>query len=63
MEQLVNLLVEKVGLDSATAKRVADFLQEHASQVPQWLASEQAKSVLDKLPGGLGGFFGGKKGD
>jgi hypothetical protein len=62
MEELVNQLVAKVGIDKATAEKVVAFLKEHATEVPQWLGqSDIAKGVMDKLPGGLGGMFGGKK--
>jgi hypothetical protein len=64
MDELINGLVKKVGLDEATAKKVVVFLKENAAQLPAMLASnETAKSLVDKLPGGvgdmLGGFFGG----
>ncbi|MDB5080820.1 MAG: hypothetical protein JWP00_2744 [Chloroflexi bacterium] len=62
MEELVNQLVAKVGIDKATAEKVVAFLKEHATEVPQWLGQNDiAKGVMDKLPGGLGGMFGGKK--
>jgi hypothetical protein len=59
MNELVNKLVEKVGLDGDTAQKVVDFLKEHASEVPGWLASEGGQNVLDKIKGELGGLFGG----
>ena len=53
-EQLVSLLVSKVGLDQEKAEHavdtVMDFLKEHP---------EQAASLLSKLPGGLGDKLGG----
>jgi hypothetical protein len=62
MEELVNQLVAKVGIDRATAEKVVAFLKEHATELPKWLGeNEMAKGMLDKLPGGLGGMFGGKK--
>ena len=57
MEELVNKLVEQVGLDKAMAEKVVAFLKAHASEVPAWLGSDAAKSALGKL-GGLGGLFG-----
>ncbi len=54
MEQIVAKLVEKVGLDEGTAKKVADFIKEHADEIPGWLAKA---GVADKLPGGLGKLF------
>jgi hypothetical protein len=59
MNELVNKLVEKVGLDGETAQKVVDFLKEHASEVPQWLASEGGQDILGKIKGELGGLFGG----
>lgn len=62
MEELINGLMTKVGLDKATAEKVISFLKENATKVPGWLASsDMGKQVLDKLPGGLGGMFGGNK--
>lgn len=51
METLIAQLVEKVGLDEATAKKVANFVAEHADEIPKWLAKA---GLADKLPGGLG---------
>jgi hypothetical protein len=40
-----------------TAQKVADFLQEHASDVPRWLAkNEMIKGLIDKF--GLGNVLG-----
>lgn len=55
MEEMIKKLVETVGIDEDTAKKVADFLEEHADDVPGWLASAGLK---DKLPGGLGNLLG-----
>ncbi|MCB9750833.1 MAG: hypothetical protein H6713_12675 [Myxococcales bacterium] len=62
MNELITGLVKKVGLDEETAKKVVSFLQENASQVPQWLASsglanKVPDSIKSKLPGGLGNLF------
>jgi hypothetical protein len=54
MEELIAKLVDKVGIDRETATRVANFIQEHASEIPGWLARSGLK---DKLPGGLGKLF------
>jgi hypothetical protein len=60
MDELINGLVKKVGLDEATAKKVVAFLKENAAQLPAMLATnETAKSMVDKLPGGVGGMLGG----
>ena len=60
MEEFVNKLVEKVGVDRTTAEKVFAFLKEHAAEVPKWLQSDAAQKVLGKVPGGLGGMLGGK---
>lgn len=60
MDELLNGLMTKVGLDEATAKKVIAFLKENAANLPQMLATnETAKSLVDKLPGGLGSTLGG----
>ncbi|HRK21938.1 MAG TPA: hypothetical protein PLX06_09020 [Fimbriimonadaceae bacterium] len=62
MEELINNLAEKVGLDRGTAEKVADFIKDHASEIPGWIAQS---GLADKLPGGLGdtlsGLLGGDK--
>jgi hypothetical protein len=63
MEEMIQGLMAKVGLDRAKAEKVVAFLQENASKVPQWLATnETAKNVMDRLPGGLGDKLGGMLG-
>jgi hypothetical protein len=60
MEELINGLVAKVGLDKAMAEKVVAFLKEHADDLPKWLASAGVSSSLaGKLPGGLGDALGG----
>lgn len=60
MQELVDQIVKKVGLDEATAKKVADFIAENATEIPKWLGQS---GILDKLPGGIGdhltGLLGG----
>ncbi len=51
MEQFINGLTDKVGLDRSTAERVVNFVQENLSQIPGWLASS---GITDRLPGGIG---------
>jgi hypothetical protein len=55
MEEFVAKMAEKVGIDQDTAKKVIDFLQEHADEA---LAFLQKSGVADKLPGGLGDKLG-----
>ncbi|NWJ45720.1 MAG: hypothetical protein HXX08_07565 [Chloroflexi bacterium] len=57
MDELINQLVSKVGIDKETAEKVANFIKENAGQIPQWLAKS---NIADKLPGGLGNMFGNK---
>jgi hypothetical protein len=54
MDELINGLTEKVGLDKETAEKVIAFLKEHADEVPGWLAKA---GLEDKLPGGIGKLF------
>lgn len=56
MEDFVNKLVEKVGIDKATALKVVDFIKDHADDAMKLLKDHK---VLDKLPGGLGDKLGG----
>lgn len=55
MEDFVNKMVEKVGIDKATAEKVMAFLKEHADDAVAYL---QKSGVADKLPGGLGDKLG-----
>ena len=61
MEELVNKMVEKVGISRETAEKVVAFLKEHAAEVPKWLQSDAAQDLLNKVRGGLGGLFGAKE--
>ncbi|MBN9386652.1 MAG: hypothetical protein J0I20_01255 [Chloroflexi bacterium] len=62
MEDFINQMVAKVGIDKETAEKVVNFLKEHASELPKIIGeNEFAKGIVDKLPGGLGGMFGGNK--
>ena len=56
MDEFVDKMVEKVGIDKDTAKKVVEFLQEHADEAIPLL---KQSGVLDKLPGGLGDKLGG----
>jgi len=54
-------LVSKVGIDRETAQKVADFIRDHAADIPKWIGQS---GLADKLPGGLGdavsGYLGGE---
>ncbi|HET6610583.1 MAG TPA: hypothetical protein VFG83_01265 [Kofleriaceae bacterium] len=54
MEDLLNSLVEKVGIDPDTAAKVMDFLKEHADEVIKHLGG--VGDLAEKVPG-LGGLF------
>lgn len=58
MEELINQLVAKTGIDRGIAENVAKFIQDHAAEIPQWLG----QGFADKLPGGLGDMLGGMLG-
>jgi len=55
MDEFVDKMSEKVGIDKDTAKKVIEFLQEHADEA---LPLIQKSGVLEKLPGGLGKKLG-----
>jgi hypothetical protein len=55
MDEFVEKMSEKVGIDKDTAMKVVEFLQEHADEA---LPLIQKSGVLDKLPGGLGKKIG-----
>ena len=54
MEDFVNKMVEKVGIDKATAEKVLAFLKDHSEDALKYL---QESGLKDKLPGGLGKLF------
>ena len=56
-EQLVSLLVSKVGLDQQKAESAVDTILDYFKNNP-----EQMSSLLGKLPGGLGDKLGGMLG-
>lgn len=58
MEEMIQQLVQKVGLDEEKAAQVVEFLKENAAKIPEWLGgSDMLESLKDKLPGGLGKLF------
>lgn len=58
MEDFINQMVTKTGISKEQAEKVIAFLKEHATELPKLIGQA---GVVDKLPGGLGGMFGGKK--
>ncbi|TPV94794.1 MAG: hypothetical protein B7733_13355 [Myxococcales bacterium FL481] len=65
MEEIIEGLIQKVGLTAEQADAVVEFLKEHADKLPALLsggglgAVAEATGLADKLPGGLGGLLGG----
>lgn len=58
MDELIEQLVAKVGINQDQAKQVVTFLQENVHKIPAWLGqSDLVESLKDKLPGGLGKLF------
>ena len=55
MDEFVQKMVDKVGIDKATAMKVIDFLKEHADDAVEYL---KKSGLADKLPGGLGDKLG-----
>ncbi len=55
MEDFVNKMVEKVGIDKATAEKVISFLTDHKEDALKFL---QSSGIADKLPGGIGDKLG-----
>lgn len=58
MEEMVNGLMKKVGLDEDQAKQVVEFVKENAHKIPEWIGqNDMAKDLAGKLPGGMGDMF------
>lgn len=55
MEELMEKLVAKTGIDRSTAEKVIEFLKEHKDDV---LHAIEKSALKDKLPGGLGDKLG-----
>ena len=55
MDEFVQKMAEKVGIDKSTAEKVIDFLKEHADEAVEMLGKT---GIADKLPGGLGDKLG-----
>jgi hypothetical protein len=62
MEELINQLVARIGIDKSQAEQVVSFLKENAHKLPEWLnandaVKSQVDALKDTLPGGLGKLF------
>lgn len=55
LDDLINDLQRKVGIDRATAERVATYLKEHQDEVPKWFGGKRGVSSR------ITEFFGRKK--
>jgi hypothetical protein len=55
MEEFIEKMMVKCGLDRATADKVVDFLKDNADDVGKYVAKS---GLADKLPGGLGDKIG-----
>jgi hypothetical protein len=55
MDEFLNKMSEKVGIDKATAEKVMAFLKDHADDAVKYL---QSSGIADKLPGGIGDKLG-----
>jgi hypothetical protein len=48
VEELIQQMVARIGIDRATAAKVIEFLKEHVAEVEEAIG---ARGALDKLPG------------
>lgn len=58
MEEFVQKLMAKVGLDRGQAEGVFNFLRENAQDLPRLLGSGGDGGLKEKLQSGLGGIMG-----
>jgi len=54
MDEFVAKMVDKVGIDKATAEKVIEFLKDHADDAMKYI---QSSGLKDKLPDALGKLF------
>jgi hypothetical protein len=55
MDEFIQKMVDKVGIDKGTAEKVMAFLKDHAEDAVKYL---QSSGIADKLPGGVGDKLG-----
>jgi hypothetical protein len=55
MDEFIQKMVDKVGIDKGTAEKVMAFLKDHADDAVKYL---QSSGISDKLPGGVGDKLG-----
>lgn len=63
MDELIKMLADKVGLDEATAGKVAEFIKDHIHEIPGMLGGAGLDGLKEQAGGLLGGFMGGEKND
>lgn len=60
--EIIDGLMQKVGLSKEKAEEVLKFLKENAAKIPEWVnQNETLSNIAHKLPGGLGDKLFGKK--
>jgi hypothetical protein len=58
MDEMINGLIAKTGIDKATAEKVVAFIKENAHNIPKWIGSTDiGKGLIDKLPDSVSGFL------
>jgi hypothetical protein len=55
MDEFIQKMVDKVGIDKGTAEKVMAFLKDHADDAVKYL---QSSGIADKLPGGMADKLG-----
>lgn len=55
MDEFIQKMVDKVGIDKGTAEKVMAFLKDHAEDAVKYL---QTSGIADKLPGGVADKLG-----
>lgn len=55
MDEFIQKMVDKVGIDKATAEKVVAFLKDNSQDAVKYL---QSSGIADKLPGGVGDKLG-----
>lgn len=55
MDDFVKKMVDKVGIDQATAMKVIGFLKDHSDEAVEYL---KKSGLAEKLPGGIGDKLG-----
>jgi hypothetical protein len=55
MEEFIEQLIAKTGLDRGMAEKVVDFIKENTNEIPKLLGN----NFTDKIPGQLGDMVSG----